>query len=253
MMYDHLTQVFVMVPITTWVLILIAIVAVATAMLFVPPHDIGEDFMTSAPHEPPARPHPGTPATAQLGEMHAASFATDPKHLGFVLARYKFIARMLQGKGRVLEVGCGDTTGARLVKPSVGHLIGIDRERYASEPCIDVFRYDMLDGVYGGGFDAIYALDVLEHVKPQNEDRFLANIKASLIFDGVLIIGTPSLESQPYASALSREHHVNCKTEDELRTTLWRHFHNVFMFGQQDEVIHTGFGPMCHYRLAICT
>src|SRR5258706_9013667 len=194
-----------------------------------------------------------TPATAQLGEMHSASFATDPKHLGFVLARYKFVARMLQGMGRVLEVGCGDTTGARLVKPVGGQLTGIDRDSYASEPCIEVYRHDMLDGPFGNLFDAVYAMDVLEHISPRDEHTFLGNIKKSLGECGTLIIGTPSRESQPYASELSKAHHVNCKTEDELRDTLWRHFRNVFMFGMQDEVIHTGYGPMCHYRLAICT
>ena len=190
---------------------------------------------------------------AQLGEMHAASFATDPKHLGFVLARYKFVARMLQGMERVLEVGCGDTTGARVVKPAVGRLVGIDRERYACEPCIEVFRHDVLSAPYGERFDAVYALDVLEHVNPQDERTFFDNIKLSLLRGGVLIIGTPSLESQVYASKLSRAYHVNCKTEDELRDTLRRHFRNVFLFGMNDETLHTGFGPMCHYRLAICT
>lgn len=190
---------------------------------------------------------------AQLGDMHAASFATDPKHLGFVLARYKFVSRMLAGCGRVLEVGCGDTTGARLVKPAVGHLVGIDVHRYGSEPCIDVVAHDMLDGPFQSTFDAVYALDVLEHVNPDDEDRFLGNIKASLIVAGPLIIGMPSKESQIYASELSKAHHVNCKTEDDLRDTLWRHFRNVFLFGLNDETLHTGYGPMCHYRLAICT
>src|SRR5258706_6672573 len=152
-----------------------------------------------------------TPATAQLGEMHAASFATDPKHLGFVLARYKFVARMLQGMGRVLEVGCGDTTGARLVKPVVGNLVGIDREpeAYTSEKSINVSRHDMLDGPidYGGPYDAVYALDVLEHVSPQDEPKFLCNIRATLVRGGALIIGTPSKESQAYASAPSKAHH----------------------------------------------
>lgn len=190
---------------------------------------------------------------AQLGDMHAASFAADPKHLGFVLARYKFVARMLQGMERVLEVGCGDTTGARVVKPVVGRLVGIDRERYACEPCIEVFRHDIINAPYGERFDGVYALDVLEHIEPHNERTFLDNIKLSLLRGGVLIIGTPSLESQAYASKLSKAYHVNCKTEEELRETLRRHFRNVFIFGMNDEVIHTGFGPMCHYRLAICT
>ena len=68
-----------------------------------------------------------------------------------------------------------------------------------------------------------------------------------------VICGMPSLESQPYASELSRAGHVNCKTEEQLRQTLGKFFRNVLLFGMNDETLHTGFGPMCHYRLAICT
>jgi hypothetical protein len=189
---------------------------------------------------------------AQLGDMHAASFAADPKHLGFVLARYKFVARMLTGKARVLEIGCGDTTGARVVKPVVGKLIGIDRELYTPPLCIEAYDHDMLVGPFGHDYDAIYALDVLEHVSLAHEDTFLRHVTASLDAHGLFIVGTPSKESQAYASEISRAHHVNCKTEDELRTTLGRHFRNVLMFGMNDEILHTGFGPMCQYRLAIC-
>jgi hypothetical protein len=81
----------------------------------------------------------------------------------------------------------------------------------------------------------------------------LGNICQSIGPRGTLVIGTPSQESQPHASALSREGHVNCKTEDELRQTMRRFFENVFVFGMNDEVVHTGYGPMCHYRFAICT
>jgi hypothetical protein len=55
-----------------------------------------------------------------------------------------------------------------------------------------------------------------------------------------------------HASEFSRAYHVNCKTEDGLRATLARHFRNVFMFGMNDETLHTGFGAMTHYRLAVC-
>ena len=40
---------------------------------------------------------------AQIGAIHAESFEHDPRHLGFTLARYKFVAKMLHGKKRVLE------------------------------------------------------------------------------------------------------------------------------------------------------
>jgi len=196
----------------------------------------------------------GMKPMAQLGDMHAASFKTDPKHLGFVLARYTFVAKMIAGANFALDVGCGDGTGARIVKPVVGTLIGIDREDQPDYPGV-FHKWDIVNDVPGGGiqFEAVFALDFLEHIDPEIEIVVIDNMIRNLWKRGTCIIGMPSKESQPYASELSRKHHVNCKTEDGLRTTMHRHFVNVFMFGMNDATLHTGFGPMCHYRLALCT
>lgn len=190
-----------------------------------------------------------------IGEVHRGSFAHDPKHLGFVLARYHFVARELYGRGHVLEVGCGDGTGARVVRPVVGKLVGVDKVPMfsGSEPFDAFLHHDMTRGRVRGSWDGIYALDVLEHVHPFYEAAFLRNMTASLAPHGAVIIGSPSLESQPYASTASRREHVNCKDETAFRRTLLDYFHNVFVFGMNDMTLHTGFGPMCHYRLAICT
>jgi len=195
----------------------------------------------------------------QLGAMHAESFATDPKHLLFTLARYHFVARVLCGYGRVLEIGCGDGTGAHLVVKSVGELVGIDREPSPNYPGVFV-QVDLLDGecglgayICGGNFDAAFMLDVLEHIPPKKERAVLSDVCVNLKPHGVMIVGMPSLESQPYASELSRRHHVNCKTESGLRDTMRAHFDNVFCFAMQDATLHVGFGAMAHYRLALCT
>jgi len=195
-----------------------------------------------------------------LGSMHSESWDMDPKHLGFVLARYKFVSKMLVGKKRVLEIGCGDTTGSRIVKSTVEHLEGIDidADRMASSPSkgtkweIPTKVWNVLDGPLPSNFDAIYSLDVMEHIPPEYETMFLRHIKYMLRDNGVLIIGMPSLESQVYASEGSKAHHVNCKSEDGLRLILKQYFVNVFMFGLNDETLHTGFGPFCNYRLAVC-
>jgi len=183
-----------------------------------------------------------------IGSMHAASFASDPKHLGFVLRRYHFVARMLHGAKRVLEVGCGDGTGAQIVKQVVDEWIGIDRE-----PVSAGAQWDILSGPFNTEpIDAVYALDVLEHIPLLQEDWAINNMRCHLTRFGICIIGMPSLESQEYASHLSKQYHVNCKAEYELRYTMLRHFHTVFMFGLNDYTLHDGYGPMCHYRFAVC-
>jgi len=101
-------------------------------------------------------------------------------------------------------------------------------------------------------FDGIFSLDVLEHVQQSDEDTFLKNTCLSLNSHGALIIGMPSLESQPYASEGSKIGHVNCKTGTDLRDLMKKYFHSVFMFSMNDEVVHTGFFPMAHYLFAVC-
>jgi 2-polyprenyl-3-methyl-5-hydroxy-6-metoxy-1,4-benzoquinol methylase len=201
----------------------------------------------------------------RLGPMHEASLAGDPKHVGFVQRRYHFVRRMLQSTAAqtVLEIGCGDCSFASLVIEVVKEWRGVDIDPSVPNMGHRVYLHDFVNdgplkrepGTFQSlvKFDAAYALDVLEHISPDDEDKFIANIAGALAQEsGILIIGMPSLESQKYASALSKQHHVNCKTEEDLCATMRRHFHNVFLFGLNDYALHDGFGPMCHYRLAVC-
>jgi 2-polyprenyl-3-methyl-5-hydroxy-6-metoxy-1,4-benzoquinol methylase len=198
---------------------------------------------------------------ARLGLMSNQAWHDDPRHLLFLLARYKFVAKMLSGKKKVLEVGCADAFATRIVLQEVETITAIDfdpvfvadvHERRDPDWRFDCKVYDMLDGPVLGGFDAAYSLDVLEHIPPAAEHRFVGNIAASLHNDGVLIVGSPSLQSQVYASKPSREGHVNCKDSKGMRMLMEAHFRNVFIFSMNDEVVHTGYYPMAHYLLALC-
>ncbi len=55
-----------------------------------------------------------------------------------------------------------------------------------------------------------------------------------------------------HASENSKIGHVNLKQGEQLCALCQRYFHNVFMFGMNDEVVHTGFLPMAHYLMALC-
>lgn len=195
-----------------------------------------------------------------FGLRSSESWHEDPKHLVFRLARYKFVAKMFSGRKHVLEVGCGDAFGTRIVQAEVGKLTGIDFDpvfiddvnaRMVDRWKFDAKVHDMLDGPVPGEFDGVYALDVLEHIDPAQEKLFLKNSFAPLGKDGAGIIGLPSLESQPYASPQSKAGHVNCKSAPDLKKLMQEYFHNVFVFSMNDEVVHTGFHKMANYVFAI--
>lgn len=199
---------------------------------------------------------------SKLGLMVNESWNQDPKRTLFTLARYKFVAKMLSGKNHVLEVGCADAFGTRLVQQEVAHVTAIDFDpvfindvQERSNPLwpMTSFVHDILESPVDDTFDAIYCLDVFEHIPQESENTFIDHLLSSLAPSGVVIIGIPSLESQIYASPQSKAGHVNCKSGNEFKTFLKNRFKNVFLFSMNDETIHTGYYPMAHYLIAICT
>ena len=196
----------------------------------------------------------------RLGLMVNESWNQDPRRTVFTLARYKFVSKMLAGRKHALEVGCADAFGTRIVQQVVDKVTATDfdplfiedvKERMDPHWPMEVFIHDMLAGPPPGCYDATYALDVLEHIPEEVEHQFIANMIASLTPEGVAIFGMPSLESQNYASPQSKAGHVNCKSGEALKATLEKHFHTVFVFSMNDEVVHTGFYPMAHYLLGV--
>jgi len=202
----------------------------------------------------------GRRGPVRLG-MHTSHFwREDPKRLGFMLARYKFVAKMLSGCGDVLEIGCGDGFGAEVVLQEVGRVHCVDFDPIFIEHCkkersdkrLTFGVADLAKKPVSPPREAAYALDVLEHIPKKDERQFLKNIVRSLKDSGICIIGMPSLQSQRYASSWSKKGHVNCKSGTDLKALLQKYFEHVFLFGMNDEVIHTGFLPMAHYLIAVC-
>ncbi len=202
-------------------------------------------------------------APVSLGAMHAYHMARTPRRLLYTLSYYKFAAKMI-GKGadgngaRVLDIGCGEGLGAWLIAAECGYAKGVDfdsdliataRQNWpADRACFDCA--DVLT-MQPQPFDAVVNFDVIEHILPENAAVFLAAMAANLSPFGIAIVGTPNITSRPYASAVTNAGHVNLYDADRLESEMRQHFKQVFMFGANDEVIHTGFAPMCHYLIAI--
>ena len=118
---------------------------------------------------------------SKLGIMTNQSWNEDPKRLVFTLSRYKFVAKMLSGFLNVLEVGCADAFGSRIVKQEVNRLTVSDFDpifiddveaRKSFQWPMETLIHDFLETPTQEKFDAAFALDVLEHISKDNEDKF---------------------------------------------------------------------------------
>ncbi len=196
-----------------------------------------------------------------LGLQASYTWHDDPKALFFSMSRYKFVSKMLAGRQNVAELGCGDGTGARLVQQTVKHLVVTDFDpiyiedinaRANVEWPLEAFVHDITKAPLPRKFDAIYTLDMMEHIHPKKEPAAIKNVIKSLKSTGAFIVGIPSLGSQKYAHPKSLEGHINCKNGEEFKSDLLKWFHNVFVFSMNDEVVHTGFFPMANYFFGIC-
>lgn len=186
-----------------------------------------------------------------MGLMTSYRWRHEPRGVLFMLARYKWVSKMLEGYGNIIEVGCGDGFGARLVRPSVKSLTCIDFDFAMIESAKrNQAQFDITfkNTTEFNGADAIYSLDVIEHIEHEASKKWLCDLSNHA---PMVIIGSPSLESQPYASPLSVANHINCMTQETLRGLMREYFRHVLMFSMSDECVHTGYSKMSHYNFAI--
>jgi len=135
-----------------------------------------------------------------LGLMSSQVWRDDPRRLGFVLARYKFVAKMFAGMNKVLEVGCADGFGTRVVRQEVAQVVATDfdpvfieqnKARVERKWPVEFRVHDMMAAPLAEDFDGAYALDVIEHIPESDEQKFVGNMAASVNAWGVCLLGTP--------------------------------------------------------------
>jgi SAM-dependent methyltransferase len=193
-----------------------------------------------------------------LGRHWSYNLLSDPKRLAFVLSRYKFAAKMACRGKRVLELGCSEGLGTPILAEFATHYTGVDmdgsaiataKENWENQKC-RFLEADFLGQTYGT-FDTVISLDVIEHIHVQYEPLFFGTVARNLGEDGICLVGTPNVTSAAYASPGSQRGHVNLYDAKRLEAAMRTLFHNVFMFGLNDEIVHTGFAPMTHYLMCM--
>jgi 2-polyprenyl-3-methyl-5-hydroxy-6-metoxy-1,4-benzoquinol methylase len=193
-----------------------------------------------------------------FGRHWSYNLRDDPKRLVFVLARYQFAAKMAGPSRSMLELGCSEGIGAPILTGFSAEYTGVDMDGSAISSAKKNFssktrrflKDDFLKKKYGV-FDSVVSLDVIEHIHAEFEPQFFDTIWKNLEEDGICVIGTPNITSDRHASRTSRLGHVNLYSADRLVKSMKNIFHNVFLFGMNDEIVHTGFAPMAHYLIAV--
>lgn len=193
-----------------------------------------------------------------FGSYYSYQFRNTPWHILFTLSRYKFASKMIGANRDVLELGCNEGLGSYYLSEFAHHVHGVDfdkeaiawaKENLESEKLS--FKLDNFLGKKYGEFDAVVAFDTIEHTFKRNEDLFLETICRNLSRYGIAIVGTPNIMASQYSSPIVNDTHVNMYDAERLEGLMNKYFHNVSIFSQNDEVIHTGFPPMAHYLIAV--
>lgn len=209
----------------------------------------------------------------EFGPYYSEGYLQDVKKSMITLARYKFASKMLEYKEnlKVLELGCNEGVGAYffMQMANCDAYVGVDIDEnnlyWANQkvkPHKEIYgkKAEFIQGditskehIYlAGEYSAVICLDVIEHIDSTKENNVLDTITDNLQHDGVAVIGTPNLQMKQYQSIETQKVHVNMFDAERLYKFMNSRFKNVFIFGMNDEVVHTGFAPMDCYLFALC-
>lgn len=194
-----------------------------------------------------------------LGPTASQQWLQAPEHLGMVIARYRASAALIGDAQSVLELGCGEGIGARILAKGRTRYCGVDSDAESinlarQEYRDDVISFAQLDVLAmgwlpGTAYQALVSLDVIEHVAAQDEEAFMNAALEVLVGHGVMVVGTPNAAFDHLASPQSKAGHINTYTHDRLHTLMSRYFHVVQSFGLQDTALHLGHPEARHYLM----
>ena len=194
-----------------------------------------------------------------LPPEYASFFENSLMNVLIRLARYKFVAKMVKKDDEVLEVGCGSGVGTIFLGQHCKNIVGLDVKQHEVSEAQSINKRenvkfiveDLFDLDEENKYDVIVSMDVLEHLTPEQGDKFVEKISKLLKPNGFFACGVPSIYSYEYQGELSQASHINCPDRDELEQNLLKYFGRTFPFSMNDEVVHTGFQKMAWYYIIL--
>lgn len=198
------------------------------------------------------------PDQINLGRYVSYWYHRSPRRMLHCLSYYKFASQLIGPSKKVLDIGCNEGLGTWLLAKECGYAKGLDFDEHAIASAQKNFSTPVIEFSVGnilkeppGSWDAVVNFDVIEHILPENAPDFLGAVVDNLSPTGLAVIGTPSLASQQFASAISKHGHYNVYSPERLEEEMKKYFSFVFIFAGNDEIVHTGYLPLAHYLIAV--
>lgn len=190
------------------------------------------------------------------------SFRDTPLDFFISLARYKFAARLLEKHHHVIDAGGGSGLGAVFLSKFCKQVTSIDfdadlvahnQKEYSEIKNLEFKNLNLLKVPKNfPKYDALVSMDVIEHFPYKDIPKVAQNYVSLLKPGGFAVIGTPSANSQPYASQRRLDIHFHEFKPKEYKDFLSKYFKNVFLFSMTDEVVSLSFPEMAWYLMALC-
>ena len=156
--------------------------------------------------------------------------------------RYCFASRFVRGK-KILDIGCGEGYGSAFLSQLADVVVGIDRDqaiidyarkKYSSIPNLTFKVGNCQDAPDDSeNFDMAVCFELLEHLNPDDQVRFLNSMRQRLKPDGLLVISSPEKNEYAAAFPVKNEFHKHELTILELKAFLDSFFKHVHLCAQR--------------------
>jgi O-antigen biosynthesis protein len=156
--------------------------------------------------------------------------------------RYHFASRFARNR-RILDIGCGEGYGSAFLAQQANAVIGIDRDqatigharnKYSSIPNL-TFEVGNCEEIRKDeqSFDMAVSFELLEHLDPDNQVKFLQSVQRMLKPDGLFLVSSPERDEYAATYQARNEFHKHEMTVTELKAFLCTFFRHVQFCGQR--------------------
>lgn len=133
-------------------------------------------------------------------------------------------------KGSVLEVGCGEGYGSKMLFPKATKYTAIDKFEALNKENLAGIEFKQMNippltGFADNSFDVVVTFQVIEHI--ENDELFVKEINRVLKPGGKLIMTTPNIKM----SLTRNPYHIREYTYQQLETLTKKYFKSVDNLG----------------------